>query len=67
MLLRNLLPPLCCLLIGEDLNQSLKDQVSAPFHSLTHSLELKITELSVEIGKEWKQMSEDQQSVSVFN
>ena len=29
-------------------------------------LELKITELSVEIGKEWKQMSEDQWAVS-FN
>lgn len=59
MLQRNHLPPLCCLLIGEDLNYYWKDQVSVPLHHLTHSLELKITELSVEIGKEWKQMSED--------
>lgn len=59
MLQRNLLPPLCCLLIGEDLNYFSKDLVSVPFRSLTHSIELKITELSVEIGKEWKQMSED--------
>lgn len=67
MLPKDLLPHSCSSLIGEDPRSCKKIPVS--FLSISHSnfIGIKITEISVQIGQEWKQMSEEQQKVSLLS